>query len=96
MYNTKQKTKMIVKAKIARVDSPKDGVSATTGKPWKQRSILLSFNDAEGDEYISAGVDEDVWQQLCLEEGQEASVRLRFFTKRQMSGFVSNHIRIVN
>ena len=87
---------MILQAKIAKVDNPKEGVSATTGKEWKQRNILLSFNDEEGDEYVLVGVDEDVWQHLGLQEGQEAFVRLKFFTKRQISGFISNHIRIVN
>ncbi len=86
---------MILQAKIAKVDNPIEGVSATTGKPWKQRNILLTFNDEEGDEYVMVGVDEDIWQSLGLEEGQEANVRLRFFTKRQISGYISNHIRIV-
>jgi hypothetical protein len=87
---------MILQAKIAKVDDVKKGTSDTTGKEWAQRRVLLSFNDEEGDEYISVGVDEDVWQQLDLQEGQEATVRLKFFTKKQMSGFVSNHVRLVN
>ena len=86
---------MILQAKIAKVDNLKEGISATTGKQWKQRNILLTFNDEEGDEYISVAVDEDIWQRLGLQEGQEASVRLKFFTKKQMSGFISNHVRLV-
>ena len=86
---------MILQAKIAKVDDVKKGTSDTTGKEWAQRRVLLSFNDEEGDEYISVAVDEDIWQRLGLQEGQEASVRLKFFTKKQMSGFISNHVRLV-
>lgn len=86
---------MLVKAKIANVGDLTKGTSATTGKEWAQRRVLLSFNDEEGDEYISAGVDEDVWQSLGLQVGQEANVRLKFFTKKMMSDYVKNIICIV-
>ena len=86
---------MILQAKIAKVSEPRNGTSETTGKPWAQRNVVLSFNDEEGDEYVMVGVDEDVWQQLGLEEGEEATVRLRFFTQKLMSGYVKNIIRIV-
>ncbi len=86
---------MILQAKIAQIGDLAEGTSATTGKKWAQRRILLSFNDEEGDEYISVGVDEDLWQRLGLQIGQEANVRLKFFTKKQMSNFVSNHVRLV-
>ena len=87
---------MLVKAKIANVGDLAKGKSATTGKEWAQRRVLISFNDEEGDEYISAGVDEDVWQSLGLQVGQEANVRLKFYTRRQMSDYVSNNVRIVS
>ena len=86
---------MILQAKIAKVDDVKKGTSDTTGKEWAQRNVVLAFNDEEGDEYVMVGVDEDVWQRLGLEEGEEATVRLRFFTKKMMSGYVKNIIRIV-
>lgn len=86
---------MIVEAKIANVSDLTEGTSATTGKKWAQRRVLLSFNDEEGDEYISVGVDEDIWQRLGLQIGQEANVRLKFFTRQQMSGYVSNNVRMV-
>lgn len=86
---------MIVEAKIANVSDLTEGISATTGKKWAQRRVLISFNDEEGDEYISVGVDEDLWQRLGLQIGQEANVRLKFFTRQQMSGYVSNNIRMV-
>lgn len=87
---------MILQARIAKVDAPKEGVTVTTGKPWKQRRVLISFNDEEGEEYISVGVDEDVWQGLGLQEGEETTVRLKFYTRQNMSGYVSNHVRIVS
>ena len=87
---------MILQVRVAKVDDPKEGVSATTGKAWKQRNILLAFNDEEGDEYISVGVDEDTWRHLDLQEGQETTVRLKFYTRKLMSGYVSNVARIVS
>lgn len=87
---------MILQAKIAKVDDVKKGTSDTTGKEWAQRRVLLSFNDEEGDEYISVGVDEDIWESLGLQEGQEATVRLKFYTRKQMSGYVTNIAKLVN
>ena len=87
---------MILQAKIAKVDDVQRGTSDTTGKEWAQRRVLLSFNDEEGDEYISGGVDEDIWNRLGLQEGQEATVRLKFYTRKQMSGYVSNIAKLVN
>ena len=83
-------------AKIAIVSDLTEGISATTGKKWAQRRVLISFNDEEGDEYISVGVDEDIWNRLGLQEGQEATVRLKFYTRKQMSGYVSNIAKLVN
>ena len=87
---------MILQAKIAKVDDVKKGTSDTTGKEWAQRRVLLSFNDEEGDEYISVGVDEDIWESLGLQEGQEATVRLKFYTRKQMSGYVTNIAKFIN
>ena len=87
---------MILQAKIAKVDDVKKGTSDTTGKEWAQRRVLLSFNDEEGDEYISVGVDEDIWNRLGLQEGQEATVRLKFYTRKQMSGYVTNVAKFIN
>ena len=87
---------MILLAKIANVSDLTEGISATTGKKWAQRRVLISFNDEEGDEYISVGVDEDIWNRLGLQEGQEATVRLKFYTRKQMSGYVSNIAKLVN
>ena len=87
---------MFLQAKIAKVDDVKKGTSDTTGKEWAQRRVLLSFNDEEGDEYISVGVDEDIWESLGLQEGQEATVRLKFYTRKQMSGYVTNVAKFIN
>lgn len=87
---------MILQVKIAKVDDVKKGTSDTTGKEWAQRRVLLSFNDEEGDEYISVGVDEDIWESLGLQEGQEATVRLKFYTRKQMSGYVTNIAKFIN
>ena len=87
---------MILQAKIAKVDDVKKGTSDTTGKEWAQRRVLISFNDEEGDEYISVGVDEDIWESLGLQEGQEATVRLKFYTRKQMSGYVTNIAKFIN
>ena len=87
---------MILQAKIAKVDDVQRGTSDTTGKEWAQRRVLLSFNDEEGDEYISVGVDEDIWESLGLQEGQEATVRLKFYTRKQMSGYVTNIAKFIN
>ena len=86
---------MIIKAKIAKVGELREGLSETTGKPWSQRRILLAFNDDEGDEYLMVGVDKDVWQNLGIQEGEEATVHLKFYTKRYLTDYVKNIIRIV-
>lgn len=86
---------MIINAKLAKVSELREGINEATGKPWAQRNVLLAFNDDEGDQYIMVGVDEDVWKRLGLQEGEEASVRLKFYTKKMMSSYVRNIIRIV-
>ena len=71
------------------------GTSSTTGKSWASRNILLAFEDEDGEEYINAVVDEELWQSLNLHEGDLASVTLRLRTKKYQSGFVVNDIRII-
>jgi len=80
---------------IKKVGEVKSGTSETTGKEWASRNILLAFEDETGESYISAAVDEDVWKSLGFQEGQAVSLNLKFRTKRFMSGFICNDIRIV-
>ena len=81
--------------KIISVSEVKKGTSPTTGKAWATRSILLGFEDNTGESYMYAQVDENEWQRLGLQEGQIVTLNLRFRTKRFMSGFIANDIRIV-
>ena len=80
---------------IAAVGDVRSGISTTTGKPWASRNVLLRFEDETGESYISTAVDKDIWEQLGFSEGQNATVSLKFRTKRFLNGFVSNDIRIV-
>jgi len=81
---------------IKRVSEVKKGTSETTGKPWASRVVLLSWEDETGEAYISAAVDSDVWDSLGFSEGQTVSLHLKCRTKRFLSGFLSNDIRIIN
>lgn len=81
--------------KIVSVGVERTGTSSTTGKQWKQRDILLGFEDETGESYISAQVDGDLWTRLGLYQGQVASLNIRFRTKLFKSGWVANDIRIV-
>ena len=80
---------------IKRVSDVHEGTSETTGKKWANRIILLAFEDETGESYISAAVDKAVWDSLGFEEGQQATLHLRFRTKKFLNGYVSNDIRIV-
>ena len=82
--------------KIISVSEVKRGTSTTTGKPWASRSVLLGFEDETGESYMSAQVDEDVWNQLGFQAGQIVTLHLRCRTKKFSSGFLANDIRIVN
>ena len=73
----------------------KSGVSSTTGKPWASRNILLAFEDEAGENYMLVAVDNDVWQRLCLAQGETANLHLRCRTKRFNNNYVANDIRIV-
>ncbi len=81
--------------KIITVGDVRSGISQSTGKPWASRTILLGFEDETGESYLTANVDEDVWQRLGLEQGQVADVRLRMRTRRFNNGYVANDIRII-
>ena len=80
--------------KIQRVGDLQKGMSSSTGKPWANRNLILAFADETGDSYINAVVDENDWKRLGYEEGQVVKLHLRFRTKRFMSGYVSNDIRV--
>ena len=81
--------------KVQLVGSLNQGISSTTGKSWANRNILLAFEDEDGEGYINAVVDEDLWKSLGYKEGDIASLNLRFRTKKFHSGYVANDIRIV-
>ena len=81
--------------KIINVSETKRGTSSTTGKPWASRSILLGFEDNTGESYVFAQVDEDVWNNLGFQVGDVVTLNLKFRTKRYVSGFIANDIRIV-
>ena len=79
---------------IKRVSEVQNGTSETTGKPWANRNLLLTFEDEFGEGYINTVVSEDVWRRLGFHEGQVVSLNLRFRTNKFRSGFISNDIRV--
>ena len=81
--------------KIISVSETKRGKSTTTGKPWATKNILLGFEDETGESYISAAVDEDIWNTLGLSAGQVTSLNLRFRTRLFNNGYLANDVRIV-
>ena len=81
---------------IKRVGELKTGVSQSTGNSWANRNILLAWEDETGDSYLSAIVDEKVWNSLGYQEGAIATLNLRFRTQAKASGFIINDIRIIN
>ena len=81
---------------IKRVSEVKTGTSETTGKPWASRVVLLSWEDETGAAYLSVAIDADMWDNLGYAEGQTVSLHLKCRTKRFMSGFIANDIRIIN
>ena len=64
--------------KVQLVGGLSQGTSSTTGKSWANRNILLAFEDEDGEGYINAVVDEDLWKSLGYKEGDIASLNLRF------------------
>lgn len=81
---------------IKRVGEARTGISKSTGNKWTNRDILLEWEDETGKSYINAIVDEDVWEQLGYQNGDRATLNLRFRTQVRSSGFVVNDIRIIN
>ena len=81
--------------KVQLVGSLNQGISSTTGKSWANRNILLAFEDEDGEGYINAVVDEDLWKSLGYKEGDIASLNLRFRTRKFSNGYVINDVRIV-
>lgn len=79
---------------IKKVGEPHEGTSNATGEKWKNRNILLSWEDEFGTAYLNALVDEELWQSLGYQEGDFATLNLRVRTKAFMSGYISNDIRI--
>ncbi len=87
---------LVEKLTIRKIGEVKDGVSETTGRAWATRNILLGFEDETGESYISAAVDNQVWQRLGYAEGQTVGLHLRFRTKRLGGGFVFTEVRILD
>lgn len=81
---------------IKRVGEARTGISKLTGNKWANRDVLLEWEDETGKSYISAIADEDIWKQLGYEDGDVATLNLRFRTQIRASGFVVNDIRIIN
>ena len=81
---------------IKKVGKTHEGTSNATGEKWKNRSILLSWEDEFGTAYMNVIVDEELWQSLGYQEGDTATLNLRVRTKAFMNGYISNDIRIKN
>ena len=81
---------------IKRVEDLRTGTSKSTGNSWASRNILLEWEDETGKAYINAVVDENIWQQLGYQEGDIATLYLRFRTQAKTSGFILNDIRIIH
>ena len=82
--------------KVQLVGELHQGTSSTTGKSWANRNILLAFEDEDGEGYINAVVDEELWKSLGYKEGDIVSIRLRFRTRKFLNNYVANDIRIIN
>ncbi|MBR5393556.1 MAG: DUF3127 domain-containing protein [Bacteroidaceae bacterium] len=81
---------------IKRVGDVRQGTSDATGEKWKNRNIVLSWEDEFGTAYLNAVVDDEIWQSLGYKEGDIATLNLRIRTKVFSNGFVANDIRIKN
>lgn len=87
---------MKVKAKIISISEKTEGKSATTGRAWTSRSVLLTFEDETGQSYINAQVSEEVYLSLGLREGLETELSLKFRTSRWRNGYVETSVRIID
>ena len=87
---------MIIQAKVINVSKTFTGKSATTGKDWANKGILLGFEDEDGCNYIRAQVAENIWHEYALQVGDVGCIALRFRTiQSRKSNYVYNDIRIV-
>ena len=87
---------MKLKAKIISVSEKYEGKSATTGRNWTSRSILLTFEDETGQSYINAQASEEVCLSLGLREGLETELNLKFRTSQWRNGYVETSVRIID
>ena len=87
---------MKVKAKIISVSEKSEGKSATTGRTWTSRNVLLTFEDESGQSYVSALTSEEVYLSLGLREGLETELSLKFRTNRWRNGYVETTVRIID
>ena len=89
---------MIIQAKVINVSQTVTGKSATTGKDWANKGILLGWEDEDGEQFIRAQVTEKVWIEDYgnPEVGKVLLFALRFRTiQSRRSDYVFNDIRIV-
>lgn len=87
---------MKVKAKIISISEKTEGKSATTGRNWTSRSVLLFFEEETGQSYINAQVSEEVYLSLGLREGLETELNLKFRTNRWRNGYIETTVRIID
>ena len=87
---------LLENVRIANVGEQREGRSASTGKQWCQRIVVLSFEDETGESYISTQVDANLWARLGYQEGDTVSLHVRFRTKNLSKGFIANDIRILD
>ena len=87
---------MIIQAKVINVSQTVTGKSATTGKDWANKGILLGWEDEDGEQFIRAQVAENIWHEYALQVGDVGCIALRFRTiQSRKSNYVYNDIRIV-
>ncbi len=89
---------MIIQAKLINVTQTVTGKSATTGKEWANKGILLGWEDEDGEQFIRAQVTEKIWMEDYgnPEVGKVLAFALKFHTiKSRSSDYVFNDIRIV-
>lgn len=82
--------------KIVTVGDERTGKNPATGRAWRQRNIVLGFDDETGESFISAQVDGGLWERLGHRQGDTVNLHLRLRTKNFQSGWVANDIRIID
>ena len=87
---------MIIQAKVINVSKTFTGKSATTGKDWANKGILLGWEEEDGEQFIHAQVAENIWHEYALQVGDVGCIALRFRSiQSRKSNAVYNDIRIV-